>query len=58
MPYLPSNVNYIDSFLEVGKYYHSIGNSEKSKIWKIKSLRLAKKADNESIIDKIKSIPW
>jgi len=52
------NVNYIDSFLEVGAYYHSIGNVDKSEFWKTKSLKLAQKAENESLINKINSLSW
>jgi len=52
------NVNYIDSFLEVSEYYHSIGNVEKSEFWKTKSMKLAQKAENESLINKINSLPW
>lgn len=52
------NINYIDSFLEAGKYYHSKSEFEKSKKWKLKSLELAKKAENESIKNKINSLSW
>ena len=52
------NVNYIDSFLEVSKYYNSIDNLEKSEMWKFKSIKLAEKADNTSLINKINSLSW
>ncbi len=52
------NLNYVDLFLKLGKYYYTNGNKNFANKWKSKALLLAEKANNEEKINRINKLVW
>jgi hypothetical protein len=52
------NTNYVNLFLQIGKNYFDNSDFETAKQWKNKALKIAIKAEKDSIINQIKSLSW
>jgi len=52
------HANYVVVFLKLAEYLHESGKSEEAEKWKIKALKLAKKANNEQFVKYISELDW
>jgi len=50
------NLNYIPAFIEIAKMYYSSGELESANYWKEKALFLARKANDEAMLEKIEAL--